>query len=300
VFEAICKNEFQFLERVDALAVRVELSKLGVDKMPFGPELAQLKRNFLTLEAELVPTKRRLVEVEGEKAVLERRLSKDQMLEFRAESGEQAVLLEFGEKLSSTEAQRAKAMLRRRELPRAKELLMPFGVAGLGGPYAAVLRGWVEWVTKVTLVKKWEGRSRESFIEFSGLTAGRSRTVGFGQSENGKPIFGGYLHVAWHYDWTEDRSGESRYFMLKNRQGLSPVRFPVVDRKFAAKDNGEWGFHWEDTEPYLCVNDGDCLLGKTHRRPGRLEDTVGCGPSVFTGDGTDVLRVRRFDRWQLE
>jgi hypothetical protein len=156
VFETICENEFAFFEDVDAVAVRVELAKFGVEDK-FEGEIAHLKRENIALKAKVDRLEARLQRVL-------KLLTADQLLELRAEEGEPEAQLELGEKLLVNDRARARELLRKCGLPKARELLAApeFFAGSMAEPWAKQLKEWLPEMKSAKLLLKRAGRDAAS------------------------------------------------------------------------------------------------------------------------------------------
>jgi regulator of replication initiation timing len=74
VFEVICREKFALGDEVDTLVVRRELSRLGVDPIPFEEKIERVERENVTLRSEVDPLRRELVSLKLEVEPLRERL----------------------------------------------------------------------------------------------------------------------------------------------------------------------------------------------------------------------------------
>ena len=175
----------------------------------------------------------------------------EKLLEFRAAKGEAEAQLELGEKLIFSEPPRAKALLKKCQLPRAVQLLTESFLGSMAAPYWSKLKEWLPDMNSIKLLAKFDGHSQASIDAFLAAAVGRARTLTFIETENGGSICGAYLDPAWVVKgWTNDPGRKSFLFTLKNHLGVVPTKFP--------KKATEWAAHTDSS--YFCFGACDGII----------------------------------------
>jgi hypothetical protein len=291
VFEVFCEHEFALVRGVDPAMIRSELAKFGVCDR-FEPEMARVMREILALKAEterIGPLEQRIVALEARNERLMRLLPADKTLELRADDGEPEAQLELGGKLLWTEPVRARELLQKCPLPRAKELLAPpkCFVGSMAEPWAKQLWEWRPQMKGTTLLAKDAG-SGDGVRAFMKAAWGHAHTFVFVETVTGGSICGGFLNPAWKQGRIDDPTRESFLFTLKKHLAIPPTKFPKNGDKMAAVcDPGYFRFGWSDG---ICVKTTGTDTGKLGTR---YEDAVGKGEVIFHGGDP------RWARWEL-
>jgi hypothetical protein len=322
VFETICQHEFAFFEDVDAVAIRVELAKFGVEDEfepkdsrierenatlrttvePLGREIAALRAENAALKAESVALKADSATLKAECASLRTRnerlmqlIPPDRLLELRAEEGDPQAQLQLGEKLLRIEPGRARELLRRCGLPRALAVLATADIFGgsMAAPWAAQLMEWRPQMRSARLIARGGGDSHGVRV-FIDTAPGYAQTFTFIETANRNSICGAFLEPAWPVEGhrVDDGCQESFMFTLKNHLGVAPTKFP---KKWGGAAAGLYKTHF-----FFGGNDGIKVKGNT-TSTGTLglsyQDTVGQGAAVVYGDDIG-FRAARWELWQ--
>jgi hypothetical protein len=163
----------------------------------------------------------------------------------------------------------------------------------MAAPYAQQLHEWLPDAREVRLVAKHEGRDVTSVNAFVDAANGRTKTLTFVETENGRSICGGYLDVAWLDGYIADPSRRSFSFTLKNHLGVPPTKFAQMQNERAACMKRDCRFYFGYGEGWMVWHGDDWLnSGRTYEAPRE-------GTALFNGDGGGFFRAARWELWEV-
>jgi hypothetical protein len=275
VFESICENEFAFWSDVDPVAVRTELVRLDVEKIPFEGEVARVMRENVELKSM----------VEQERTASE--AQQNEITTLRAQLGV------LKQQLS------------------AQTAFLEMGAASFATPYAKLLASWFPDICHLRLLGCDTAVVGTASVQaLLSCAGGQAKTILFVKAQGGKVVSGGYLAPAWPAGSAEqavdDPSGTSFVFSL-----TAPAQFPIKPGGIsAALIMPPWvfGFGTHPTSEglgwaLLLISGDGVYMHSEGGMPQHIDTLGGRGMSVITGgekfmDRPEGWRIR-IDAWEL-